>query len=297
MFLRLLRRIHVIELTTNIPPKLVLNLGNSPIEYQLDSKETISQLFDKIRKDEISNEDLKILINDTPVPETTVLGNILNNQFVLVSGKKRFHILPSRNFYIRGNETYNSICQECGIPANEARKISRYLFLLEKELPENFDSETFAKAVASVKSNSESFMQEEELVLKSQLDSYKTNLDTILSELKTYEVKARRYADFILKIGLTVLFAQWSAVGVGTFVLYGWDTMEPITYMIGSTWGILGFTFYMKNKKEFYPISFHEMLYNRKLEKLMKKRHFNKELIGMLEKKIELVEKQLKEIQ
>lgn len=297
MFSRLLRRVHIIELTSNIPPKLILNLGKSPVEYQLDTNETVGQLFAKIRKDEISTRDFQILINQNQVPESTLLGDIMNNQFTLISGKKHFHVLPSRNFYIRGNETYHTICQECGVPANEARKIARYLYVLEKQLPETFDSETFAKAVASAKSMSGAFMQEEEMILKSQLDSYKTNLDKILSELKAYEIKAHKYANTILKIGLGVLFAQWSAISVGTFVLYGWDVMEPITFMIGSTWGIIGLTFYMKNKQEFYPLSYHQMLYNKKLEKLMKKSHFNKELIDLLNKKIELINEQLKNIQ
>ncbi|OMJ65437.1 hypothetical protein SteCoe_38223 [Stentor coeruleus] len=297
MFSRLVRRVHVIELTSNIPPKMILDLGNSPKEYILNSKDTISQLFEQIKNNESSIKDLKILVNHNQVPENTLLGDIMNQQFILTYGKKHYHILPSRNFYINGNESYHAKCQERGVPINEARKIARYLFVLEKQLPDNFDSETFSKAVASAKSMSVSFMQEEEEILKSQLESYKENLAKAISELNVYQEKADKYAEKILKIGLGVLLTQWSVIAYGTFVKYGWDVMEPFSYMVGSTWGILGLAFYIKHKEEFYPTSFREILYNQKLEKLMKKNHFSKDLINLLKVKIELVEKQLRDIQ
>lgn len=297
MFLRLVRNVHVIELTSNIPPKMNLDLGNSPKEYILNSQETIGKLFANIQSGDDSAKDLKILVNHKQVPESTPLGKIMNEQFTLISGKKHFHILPSRNFYINGNESYHAICQERGVPISEARKIARYLFVLEKQLPETFDSETFAKTVASAKSQSVSFMKEEEEILKTQLESYKKNLEKATSDLEVYQNEADKHAQFVLKLGLGVLLAQWSVIAYGTFVKYGWDIMEPFSYMVGSTWGILGFSFYFLHKEEFYPTSFREILYNQKLEKLMKKNHFSKELIDLLRIKIELIEKQLRDIQ
>jgi hypothetical protein len=37
-------------------------------------------------------------------------------------------------------------------------------------------------------------------------------------------------------------------IGYLTFGVYGWDVMEPVAYMVGLSWGIVGFTYFMANK-------------------------------------------------
>lgn len=296
MFLRLLRKITSIELTSSIPPKLVLTLNNKEHEFKLQGEKLISDLFKEIRSLDKSVKNLSVNVVDQSIAEDTPLSTLTKKEFTLKINKTEVHVLPGLAMFIRGNEQYYSKCHDLGVPFNEARSIARFLQTLETNLPDTFSRLELQEALKIAKQSYSSFNEEEVEILKSQMKKFEGNLEELMTEMKNLENRADIHADRILKIGLGILCTQWVGICYGTFVLYGWDVMEPFSYMVGSTWMVLGFGWFLKQRQEFYPASFREMIYRSKLDKLIKKEKIPLNRIDLLKKNIEMIRRVINEL-
>lgn len=69
--------------------------------------------------------------------------------------------------------------------------------------------------------------------------------------------------------------------------MYGWDVMEPVSYMVGATWAVLGYSYFLKNKEEFEINSFEAMIKRNKLRKLFRRHRVDIDRILLLKKNIE----------
>lgn len=206
------------------------------------------------------------------------------------------NILPEIAQFIKGHEQYYSKCHELGVPFNEARSIARFLETLEKNLPDTFTRSDLQEAISIAKASYSKFNEEEVEILRSQLSKFEDNLQELTEKISHLEKKADKHADRILKLGLGVLCTQWVGICYGTFIVYGWDVMEPFSYMVGSTWMLLGFGWFLRQRQEFYPASFREMLFTAKLDKLIKKEKISLQKIDLLKKNIEMVRKVINEL-
>lgn len=296
MLHKLLRKVSSIELSPNVPPRIVLEFPNVTKEFKLQSSKTIRQFFAEIRKEAEFCGNLMVLVNENPVTEDTLLGTLTKEEFTLKIDKEEIHVCPGTAALVRGNENYYSKCHDFGVPFNEARTISRFLEALDSQLSDTFDDKTLGKALQNAKSLSSTFDLEEKSILTSQLNSFQQKLEMLEGKFEEIKRKAEKHADLYVKIGLGVMTTQWAGIGYGTFVLYGWDVMEPFSYMVGSTWAVLGFSFFMKQREEFYPASFHEIIYRKKLKKLMIKNKLNFERIDLLKKNIEIIKREIEEL-
>ena len=287
MFNALLRRVVSIELTSSVPPKIILPFSNSSKEFELPSTKTIGEFLAEVQIDNKTRKPISILIDGKKVPENSLLGSITTHEFTIMLEGKEIHVNPGQALFIRGNEKFFSKCFEHGIPLNEARSISRFLQNLEAQLPDEFSPANLTKAIENAKSYTNSSNKEEISILQIQLNKFQEILKKLESDLEIIKRKSERHADNALKLGLGVMFTQWFGIGYGTFVLYGWDVMEPFSYMVGSTWAVLGFSFFMMQRTEFEPASFREIIYKRKYDKLIKKNKISLERIDSIQKSIE----------
>lgn len=221
---------------------------------------------------------------------------IPKREFATSIDNSQDNILPEIAKFIKGHEQYYSKCHELGVPFNEARSIARFLETLEKNLPETFTRSDLQEAITIAKNSYSKFNEEEVEILKSQLKKFELNLEELTAQISNLEAKADRHADRILKLGLGVLCTQWVGICYGTFILYGWDVMEPFSYMVGSTWMLLGFGWFLRQRQEFYPASFRDMLYSAKLDKLIKKEKISLQKIELLKKNIEMVRNVINEL-
>ena len=292
----LLRSKSSVELSSTIPPKIVLNLSKSIKEFKLEGSKTIGDFFSEIRKEE-PVKNLQISVNNEVLPEQTLISTITKQEFLLNINKQSIHVLPGLALFIRGNEKFYEECSKFGVPFNEARPISRFLEVVDKQLPEEFSNSDLQKAILKAKSVVSNFKQEEKTVLKSQLQSFYDVLTPLEENLKNIEKKAEKRANNVIKLGLGVMISQWAGIGYGTFVAFGWDVMEPFSYMVGSTWAVIGFTYFFRQRQEFYPPSFKEIIYKRKFEKLLRKNNVSIERIELLKKNIQMIEKEIQTLE
>ena len=293
MLKKVLRSFRSLELSPTVPPKILLEVSSHSKEYKLSPTKTLGELFTEIREDAGHNSSLEVKLNNKKVLETALLGSLTKTEFTLIMDNKEIHVSPGMALFTRDNERYYSKCHEFGIPFNESRTISRFLETLERQLPDTFDNFALESALETSKTISSSFAQEEVSILKSQLQNFKQKLEPLEKTLEELKRKSERFADGIVKLGLGVLFTQWFGIAYGTFALYGWDVMEPITYMLGSTWAVVGFGFFVWQRQEFYPASFREGLYNNRLAKLMEKNKLTLERIELLRKNIDMIHREI----
>jgi len=95
--------------------------------------------------------------------------------------------------------------------------------------------------------------------------------------------------------GSVAIFAsQWLGIAYGTYWLYSWDIMEPITYLMGAFDGICAYTFYAIVKADYSSSSYAEAIVNRRRRKLYRKHHLDAALFEELGKRIQRLEEQLR---
>ena len=69
-------------------------------------------------------------------------------------------------------------------------------------------------------------------------------LERMESLKRSCDVEAHRGARRMAMGGFGILIVYWGAVARLTFWDYGWDVMEPITYLSGLSMVILGYLWY-----------------------------------------------------
>lgn len=83
-------------------------------------------------------------------------------------------------------------------------------------------------------------------------------LSLLSLKLQKIEKKAERRSKLLGVIGSSVLFAELAIVTVGTFSIYSWDIMEPISYIMISGNFVFSFGWfvaYLDNKQLQDPIN------------------------------------------
>ncbi|KAF4703693.1 hypothetical protein FOZ62_011415, partial [Perkinsus olseni] len=102
--------------------------------------------------------------------------------------------------------------------------------------------------------------------------------------------KTNKYA-----IGGVVLFSvEWALVYYGTYFLYGWDVMEPITYLLALLDVIVTYGFFMLWREDYSPKTLQQVIYSRHERKLSESRGFDLKLQQAVEREIRLLEDRLK---
>ncbi len=84
------------------------------------------------------------------------------------------------------------------------------------------------------------------------LEAQKTKLELelapILGAIEAIKSRADIWASRVLKLAFCTLFGQLSFFTITTFHVYGWDTMEPLTYLVQSAWIIAAYGYFLVNK-------------------------------------------------
>ena len=290
------RMVTTVELTSDVPPWLSLPLAGKTCQFSLASSKTISDLVAEIKHED--SRILSIAVQDAagkPLPPTTSCQELTNFEFRVLLDGREVAVLPGLSQYISGSEDHFAQCRSAGIPFNDARAICNFICRLQNQLTSPEDFKNFRQIAEESLITLMRNRTQERQVLETQLSSYEGELQ----KLKEAQALANRMAEAAAKrvcvSGLLVMMAQWSGIYYGTFFAYGWDVMEPITYMIGASWAVLGYTFFLRNKVEFKLNTFRHMLARNKRAKLYKKRGIDLERIALLERNILIVKRMIEE--
>lgn len=87
---------------------------------------------------------------------------------------------------------------------------------------------------------------------------------------------------------------QFSFVGIGTYVVYSWDIMEPMAYFLGLFGSVALSAMYFRIESDYSNFGFLRHMRQRELEKLYKKSGFPIGEMKELEETIKMLEKKIK---
>lgn len=87
---------------------------------------------------------------------------------------------------------------------------------------------------------------------------------------------------------------QFGFVGVGTYVVYSWDIMEPMAYFLGLAGSIALSAMYFRIQSDYSNFGFLRHMRDRELGKLYRKHQFPINEMKELEETIEILEKKIK---
>lgn len=131
--------------------------------------------------------------------------------------------------------------------------------------------------------------------LQKQLNLVKTMYDYELNVKYSIENEANERSNKGLKRFSYVLITQFAAIQYGTYWLYSWDIMEPITCLMTMGDVCIGYMFWMlTGGKEYGMDGIKRFFFERRLRKLYRKRKVNREEVEKICKIVEDLETRLK---
>lgn len=282
-----------LELTPTFPPRLQINLPSTIHEFILDSNKTVGDLIKEIKQEDSVVKSVTVYVNDKQANLDGKWGVIAKNPFHLAIDSNRYYVYPGIAQFISGNEEYLGMCKEAGIAFNDARVISNFLERLDDQLLKQFTQEELREAATKTIKESNQAKAVDIEILKSQVDSLQVELEPLEKLHNEIIGKSEKYAKNVINGGLLVLLSQWTGIGYGTFISFGWDVMEPVSYVVGSTWALIGYIFFMRNRTEFEITSFRSLLFNKKFDELVAKESLDLRRIEILKRSIFLVKQQM----
>ena len=117
----------------------------------------------------------------------------------------------------------------------------------------------------------------------------KEELDKMNQIMKKLEKKAYFKAKLFILIAPIIFFIQLLLIYFGTFQVYSWDIMEPMTYLLS----ILNLVGILIIRKKLGQNTAHRYYTNFFFKKLLRKRKFDEKKYEFLDKKVEKYEKNL----
>jgi hypothetical protein len=219
--------------------------------------ETLDQIIEKIKGTHEKIESVEFLqFNSNEKSKSSTIEELIKSPFELkINGYIRVKYFPSVNILI--NQT-NDNPHACEYLANSKSKIyNNYNFFLHqcfllnkfnnsKDVVDNFKKQIEEKVEQLLK------------VYENIMNEFRTAEELVDKEIKK---KSKYY------LNLAILYFTLHAIVFYLLIyqLYGWDTIEPVTYIVGNVYWIaaLGFFVYKKKKLDmnlFHPVSFQKSL-------------------------------------
>jgi hypothetical protein len=214
-------------------------------------------------------------------PRISSLDGIAYNPAMLVNDAKKdpfllsfdedtFKIVPSHsNFQFSALELFDSL----NLPAKERDLIQHVLkhlnviYKTKKTATKDEISEVFERSIREGKS---SYVQRYER-LRYLEQQYAEKIEDYLKIRKV----AERFATKALWGGFCIITLQWAYIGIGTYVFFSWDIMEPQAYTINLGNAILIYAAYVLTKKELTRESVFEMIRDWKIGKISAQKGFD----------------------
>jgi predicted nuclease with TOPRIM domain len=106
--------------------------------------------------------------------------------------------------------------------------------------------------------------------------------------------KAHRSANRLIWLGGAYLIAQCAVLARFTWWEFSWDIVEPITYFVTFTGGLIGYLYFATTKSEYTYENLRDRLARTKREKWYKRANFDPSAFEELHKELEELQKDLK---
>ena len=191
---------------------------------------------------------------------------------------------------LRGLHEYSS---SIGIPKKEALLLSSFLHKAYKLLPSGEFSynEVMRALYLSLSyfhtSDQNEFGTNHGSELRKRLIKHEAQFFKLHQEETKLDTLALKRANRILTLGASIMISQFVFIVGGTYVVFSWDVMEPIAYLMGMTNFTLAFMFYWQSRAEMDLSSLQDILFHKQAKKLYRKKGFDDEAYDRLKSEIE----------
>ena len=234
------------------------------------------------------------LLLDLPYFKLVVNENL---EYVVISEKS--FSFQNQKYELKGNaKSFYDYCKTIPMDDDKAVLLSRYSSRLFENLN---DKKTWTKGEfldESVKALSKvaSEASEEKDIILSQRDLLKKHrkpMDEIRGNIeRDAELSAKRRIFTMFY----VIASQYLLVQYGTFIMFSWDIMEPITCAMTLGDAVLAYIFWWLTKNSYSISGVYDYFYKKRLRKLEKKNNFDRGKYEMITTTLDVLKKRLHEL-
>ena len=294
-----------IQSSDSLPfPYFTLPIDSEKKIFNLNPIDSLRQLKDQISSN-CKNQEVtffgadgsKLSLNSSIV-ESTVdplyirLGS--DKMFTLYNlNFNQLHLTPHQRTLAQQYEKEKKLERE------EAEIIATFNFYIFKELDEypssEIDSETFSLMVKNAILQFGTQVNHQRKLFEAQLKLFKSQHAFELEIHDEVTQKASNYSQRIIKRFYNTILAQFLAIQYGTYHLYSWDIMEPITCMMAMADVSVGYLFWMLSDRNEYGMEGIKKYYSdKKYRKLLIRKGINPEDMQNILQTISDIEERIK---
>mmetsp|Transcript_71510 Transcript_71510/g.83186 ORF Transcript_71510/g.83186 Transcript_71510/m.83186 type:complete len:349 (-) Transcript_71510:133-1179(-) len=285
------------------------------IEFNLPEEATVNDLINEVVKSSKGVKNCKaVTLDKAEIASITKLEDVkADNFYLLINNEDILKIISLDSTDAESQDKMyqkvESYCESIGVPFIERKIILNYLKRVDQHSIENFSKPLFADKNVYAEpfdknilldnlveglSNNRNQKSENEQRLYSDYHKTKQQIEELKIKRSELETQAHRRAKTKMIAGLFALFGQFSFVGVGTYVVYSWDIIEPMVYFINLAASVgLSYQFFA-TYRDFSHQSFLNHLKEKELQKLYVRNNFPVQELQALEDKLFVLERVIK---
>jgi hypothetical protein len=285
-------------------PYFVLPIESQKIMFTLNPIDSLRQLKDEIAS-RLGQQDVTFFGGDGSKLSlsSSVIDSTIDPLYIKIGIDKMFtlynlnanqlHLTPHQRTLAQQYEKEKKLNRE------EAEVIGTFNFYIFKELNEypspEVDSETFSLIVKNAILQFGTQVSHQRKMFEAQLKLFKSQHAFELEVHDEVTQKAASYAQKVIKRFYNVILFQFLAVQYGTYHLYSWDIMEPITCMMAMADVSIGYMFWMLSDRHDYGMEgIKKYYFNKKYKKLLKRKGVNLEEMKTILQTINDIEERIK---
>lgn len=286
-------RSNAISLSSTTPTRIKIPISSSQtIDYVIDKDLTVQEWTDKIKSenDQVHSLDIE---ND----KNLRMEDLLQKRFSMTVNNNSYTVHPDLSTMVRlDNRTkVEEILGAHQFPAVRRNILAMFLDHLVAELPDKpvTKTELKEKIMKAVKAYGPEHKEEMLKNINEEIKNTEAELELLEEKHKTYEIEASGYASKMLLFGVTMAAAQVGGFGYLIYGVYGWDDIEPVTYLTGTFYATVAMIFWFRYRENWEWSSAYAAFYTKKLNKLLTRNKVDQDRIKFLKNYRDLLQFQL----
>lgn len=225
---------------------------------------------------------------------------------LVLDGSKEYIVISEKSFSFQNHkfelepnakQVYD-YCKNIEVSDENALILSKYSSVLLDELQKQnkWTKQQFLDRACALLVCNAHQAREEQSIIRSKYDLLKTHrkpLDEVKSSIeKTAELYAKRKIFSLFG----VIFSQYLLVQYGTYIMFSWDIMEPLTCAMTLGDAVIAYLFWAWTKTSYSMSGVFQYYYNKKKAKLAKKENFDEEQYDKIQSVLKIMKKRLNEL-
>lgn len=292
--------------TVNVPIISLPRHGKSPITLTLDPNKSIWQLIEQQSRRQIFKTLELYSLHGTKYSSSTLLSEVLSEPFnIVVDNQQTFCVVNheidkvSLPYAPEDKVLSDKYFWEHGLSARSAEVLAFFnrnlidnLNLLENTKVSRDLLRTLTNKVVLERAN------EYRNYVKTLTSHIEALEDIYVEELRfkaEIEAAAEKSSDRKYTAFVSVIGTQFLGVQYGTYYLFSWDIMEPITCMMAMGDTFFAYWFWMRSQHSYDADGLRSYFYNKKLDKLYRKSRFNRSEVEQVNQLIQSLKEKRQE--